>query len=203
MAYVDPFSDEESRKNYHNSEDLLEIGVYCKRSMLNHKVDLVRNMDMARENFTDPIDEDGQEYFGVYWTVRFNKFGMDFQEFIEWRDAITKFDPVSMPMVVGYSGHLKRIWFASEKYWQGFFEVESVEGNDVFIYHWHPLENPEDFPRSSFQGYTTKVPVFEGYRACKKCGGNGMDMDRFEEFLEGKETYCKECKGHGFVQVVK
>ena len=203
MAYVNPFSDEESEKNYYNSKDIEEIGVYCKREMLDHKIELVRKLDMARENFTDPIDDNKETYYGVYWTVAFNKFGMDLQEYIEWRDSITDFDAVSMSMRIGYDGHLRRIWFASQKHWQGFFEVESIEGNDIFIHHWHPLENPEQFPRLSFQGYTRKVPEFIGYKPCKICGGSGMDMNRFEEFLEGKNTLCKECKGHGFVQRIK
>jgi hypothetical protein len=202
MAYVDVFSEEDFR-NYEKSEDIIEIGVYCKKNILEHKVTLVRKLDMARWNLTEPRNNN-EEYNGVYWAVPFNKFGMDLESFISWRDNITTFDPVSIPMVIGYSGHLRRIWFASEKHWQGFFKVEAVVKNKIFICNWNPLQNPEEFPRSQFQGYTTRVPELS-LSVCDKCGGSGMDYKRFDEFLNGIETLCNSCHGHGysFIQVVK
>lgn len=202
MAMTEAFS-EEDMKQYESSEDVVELGVYTKKDVLEHKLTLVKRMEIAREEYDDPKDDDGLTYWGVYWKVPFSKFKMNLEEFMTWRNGISFYDSVSTPMRIGYCGHLKRIWFASEKFWQGYFDVESVEENSVFICTWHPLENPEKFPRTSFQGYTTKVPDFKGWKQCPDCKGSGQDPDRFDEWLKGKETYCKNCKGQGFVQDVK
>lgn len=158
MAMTEAFSEEEM-KQYESSEDIVELGVYTKKEQLDHKIKLVKQMEDAREEGIGLAEDDnGHTYDGVYWKVPFSKFKRSLEEYIEWRDGITNYDSVSTPMIIGYSGHLKRIWFASEKFWQGYFEVESVEGNNAFICQWHPLAKPEDYLRSSFQGYTMKLP---------------------------------------------
>lgn len=151
--------DDKEMKEYNNSSDIVELGVYTNRGQLDHKIKLVKQMEDAREEDIGLArDDDGNTYDGVYWAVPFSKFKMSLEEYMEWRDGITNFDSASTPMMIDYNNHLKRIWFASEKFWQGYFEVEGVEGNSAFICQWHPLENPEAHPRSSFQGYTLKVP---------------------------------------------
>ncbi len=202
MADDEVYTEEQELNDYNNSKDIVALGVYAKMDILKHKIGLVKRMEIARENYEDPIDDDGLIYSGVFWKVPFSKFKMSLEEYIEWRDAITNYDGVSMPMKIDYGGHLKKMWFASNKHWQGYFETESIEGNEVFICKWHPLQHPEKYPRTSFQGYTTKVPDFKGWKSCPDCNGSGQDQDRFDEFLKGEETYCKNCKGQGFVQEV-
>lgn len=162
MADDEVYTEEQELNDYNKSKDIVALGVYTKKDVLNHKIELLNRLLKAREDFELPLDDNKQSYDGVFWTVPFSKFKMSLEEFMDWRHGITNFDGVSQPMNID-RGHLKRIWFASEKVWQGYFEVVAVDGNDVFFCKWHPLSKPQAHPRTSFQGYTTKVPDFKGF----------------------------------------
>jgi len=151
---------------YERAPYLMDIGVYTKDTTLQHKIEMVRRLlkSLAAEGeeaYKEAINDEGETYTGVYWKVPFNFEGISLEELLEFKHGFEHGDQYSTPMVVGYTGELKRIWFASNKYWRGYFDVMTVEGNQVFIEKWHPLNNPENYPRKPFQGFTYKVPALD------------------------------------------
>jgi len=172
-----PDFDPEVMDRYDRIPLLTDIGVYTKKETLDHKIEMVRRLlkSLAAEGteaYNDAINDEGETYSGVYWTVRFNFETMSLEETLEFKNGIESYDSVSMPMSIGYHGELKRIWFASSKQWLGYFDVEMVRGNDVYIEAWHPLEHSEDYPRKPFQGFTYKVPAMDARQY--KCTVDGV-----------------------------
>lgn len=158
-----PEFDEEIIDKYERIPLLTDLGVYTKQETLDHKIEMVKRLlsSLAKEGteaYEEVINDKDETYSGVYWTVRFTLEGESLEETLEFKHGIDSFDSVSTPMRLGYNGELKRIWFASSKQWFGYFNVEVVRGNDVYIDEWHPLKHPEDYPRMPFQGFTYKVP---------------------------------------------
>ena len=169
--------DDETWKKYENAPHLSEIGVYTKHDTLLHKIEMVSRLlkNLAKEGkgvYEEAINDDGETYTGVFWKIPFNYAFMSLEETLDFKYGIDSHDSVSTPMRIGYNGELKRIWFASSKQWLGYFDVEFVQGNDVYIEKWHPLECPEDYPRKPFQGFTYKVPATDARQ--NACTLNGV-----------------------------
>lgn len=53
-------------------------------------------------------------------------------------------------------GEPDRVFFAADGVWQGYFTVEMVNGNRIFLDEWHELE--EKPKRTSFRGFTYNTP---------------------------------------------
>lgn len=53
---------------------------------------------------------------------------------------------------------IRRIYFACEGFWKGYFDVSMVENEyEIPLLEWHCID-PDEFPRTSFQGFTYDVP---------------------------------------------
>lgn len=160
--------DEETMKMYDKlPNSMVAMGVYTKLETLQHKQEMVKRLlrSLATEGteaYHEAINDEDETYTGVYWIVPFNfGDGKSLEETLNFKYGIENHDTASTPMQIGYHGELKRLWFASDGKWQGYFDVESVEGNDVYIHKWHELEEKDKIPRKAFQGYTYNVLVWE------------------------------------------
>lgn len=119
-----------------------DIGVYTNEHTLSHKIEV-----------TQKTNDDNEQM--AYWTVPLR--GNETLEEMSERLYSEEFgDGVSTP--INIDSKLERIWFASKKHWQGYFEVFSVEENDVFLFKWVPLDDSHNYPRKPFQGFTYSVP---------------------------------------------
>lgn len=116
-----------------------DIGVYTTEETLNHK----RNGSR------------------MYWTIPFGGY-LSIEEKCEEEagEASTDSATSAYNPIAASHHHPKRIWFATGGYWQGYFDVWDVEGNDIIFYseHWHSIKHPKEHPRKPFRGFTYKVP---------------------------------------------
>lgn len=57
----------------------------------------------------------------------------------------------------------KRLWFAFEGRWRGYFDISGFEGNDILFHSrgWNWLMGNADDTAKPFRGFTYKVPLEE------------------------------------------
>lgn len=51
-----------------------------------------------------------------------------------------------------------KLWVACNGYWQGYFPIDRIEGNDLIFSGRDWIQIPQPVPRKPFQGFTYKVP---------------------------------------------
>lgn len=56
-------------------------------------------------------------------------------------------------------GDLEKVFFAADGEWKGFFTVEQINGNRIYLDEWHDLE--EKAERTAFRGFTYDIPEVE------------------------------------------
>lgn len=108
-----------------------DIGVYTKMETLEHKIQLSKRKRIF-----------------PFWTVPFpgkNSLEERLEDDVIEGSTIFKVMP-------------KKIWFASNGAWQGYFDITNIRENKVDMGVWHPIKAPKKYPRVPFRGFTYRVP---------------------------------------------